>query len=129
MSESNKTLKKTSLDKLIPIISVTIIPLICIFIGYIRGGLAPFGGKDIITVSKSSDELYKYIELFCQKGIVSESSFTILIDLIYIILIPICCLTFYLFLNNRSESVSDVSSEAEDDTSDKKKDKKNIILG
>ena len=129
MSESNKTLKKTSLDKLIPIISVTIIPLICIFIGYIRGGLAPFGGKDIITVSKSSDELYKYIELFCQKGIVSESSFTILIDMIYIILIPICCLTFYLFLNNRSESVSDVSSEAEDDTSDKKNDKKNIILG
>lgn len=129
MSNSNNTRKKISSDKLIPILSVFIIPLICILIGYIKGGLAPFGGKDIITVSKSSDEFYRYIEFFCQKGPVSESAFPILIDLIYMILIPICCLSFFLFLDNRFGSLSDASYEAIDDTTDKKSDKKNIILG
>lgn len=129
MSNSNNTSKKISSDKLIPILSVIIIPLICVLIGYLRGGLAPFGGKDIITVSKSSDELYKYIELFCQKGFVSESTFPILIDLIYMVLIPICCLSFYLFLNNKYGSLSETSDDTEDETADKKNDKKNIILG
>ena len=141
MSKSSKTnTKKLSKERFLSYIFVLLIPLICVLIGYIKGGIAPFGKKNMLTISKSADDLYKYFDYFCAKGFVSESALPILINITYLFLIPICCFSMFYYLDSRFitntdfensvNSINEVNSNSDSDNKNKKnKDKKNIVLG
>ncbi len=132
MSKSSKTTtKKLSKEHFLSYIFVILIPLICIMIGYIKGGISPFGDKDMLTISKSADDLYKYFDFFCSKGFLSEASLPILINVLYLILIPISCFTMFIYLDNSFiidiSPTSSINNNTEDNNNSPKK--KNIVLG
>ena len=60
----NKTTNKEHFSSVIRLILVTIIPIIVIIISFYVGGFAPFGNKNVLTASKTPEELFKYYEMY-----------------------------------------------------------------
>ncbi|MBO4864480.1 MAG: YfhO family protein [Eubacterium sp.] len=63
MSDIKKT-NKTSVPNVIRLLLSAIIPIIVIVISFYIGGFEPFGNKNVITSSKTPEELFKYYEMY-----------------------------------------------------------------
>lgn len=123
-------------EKVISAFIVMIIPTICILIGYKNGDFAPFGRKDMITLSKTSEDLFMYYQTFCHDFGLTESALPAFINILYLLFIPLCCLSFYIFINHKflsKNSIIDSSinecEKKEESLENVKKEKKDIILG
>ncbi|MBO4864477.1 MAG: YfhO family protein [Eubacterium sp.] len=166
MSNTNKSYKKILIRYSAYILSF-MIPAIVIALGFIRGGFAPFGDKDILNIGRSPEMLYKYYEMydhFKASGLTtysstigithdyisdyffnlsdptnliillfSKESIPAVIDILYLIKVSLCSLSFFIFLNNKRRIIKEKNKDADNpvvpDDSPAKGTKKQIIIG
>ncbi|SNU07120.1 Uncharacterized membrane protein YfhO [Lachnospiraceae bacterium] len=82
MSDNKKNAMKMDISKLISYLLVILIPLIIVLISLKAGGFEPFGEKDVITASKTPEEIKYYYEFYDKVHDHTDMSFSNSIDMV-----------------------------------------------